>query len=188
MAPDLSPISTKTISVQKRVPFFVTKAAANGIMVNVERIPPLSTSQILQLQIWHGVTDPANGDNFQLYLLSLDSENPPDNGGVRSRNIWSSIQNWQQSAGGFLQQTIEHENMPIIGGAVHNTNLASRTREWFWSFFMVLSFGTFNHAAIGTLFIEHLLMQRRWPNDAYTFNVADSTNLEGITDIDMDTY
>lgn len=188
MAPDLTPNSTKLIVVQKKVSFRERKAIANGIWLNVERIPPLSTSRILQLQIWFGVRVPADLDEFELYLLALDNDNPPDIGGVRDRNLWGAHQLWAIATGGRGNQTLEHENLPILGGLFHNTAIATRTRDNFWSFFVQINAGDYTFITTGTCFIEHTLIQRRWGNDAYTFDIADSTNAEGITDIDMDVY
>lgn len=180
-------VTSKNIIVQKKVAFHARTAAADGVFLEIENIPPLSQSRVMQIQIWFGLVDVvANLDEFELYLMAMDVDNVPGLTGVRDRNVWGAIQKWHYETGGHAVQSIEHENVPVFAGAVDNTELATRRRDWKWVFYCNLVSGTFTLATLGSIVVEHTLIQRRYPNDAYTWNDdPGELNNEGISEIDM---
>lgn len=181
------PKSVKQITVTKRVPFRVASASA-GLFRVIERIPPLSISNVLHIQNWWGLNEtPVDDDVLELYLMAFDTDLPPDIIGVRDQALWSAAQRWAVGGGtGFAVQLLEHENSSVIAGAVANTELADRTRNFAWSFFLVNTSGS-SVLLLGTLVIQHTLFQRNWRSDSYTWNGdPDVVNRDGVSEVDMD--
>lgn len=167
---------------------FIRTAAIDGT-VRIVRIPPLSTSKALQLQIWFGLhDDPGDQEQFEIFLMSVDFDNLPDVAAMRQDSEWQAMQHWSHvGTPANAVQTITHENLVFFSTGVANVEVATRTRDYGWALLLIGDNANSSIAANGTLTTQIDYIVRTWGGDNSTFDTVEETK-DGLTDIDYDVW
>lgn len=196
----MAPIATRMITVVKSISFRFTGTPVTTLFGEIEQIPPLARSRAVHLSIDWGLDQaPETGRLVNAMMLPVDTANPPDLGAARALAQWQGQQSYQfvQNTGAgatvldavsqaiSVTQTMSHADVSIFSKGVQTISIEKRIRNTAWVI-MVASTAV-NQIYTGVLTVVHELMQRTYPNDAYTWNDdPDEVNQDGVSEIDMD--
>lgn len=142
-------------------------------------IPPLSSVELLEMDIKHGLNEPPTSTiGYELYLLFTDFAQLPDIAAARSRAIWSDAKRWYAvGTPAVIVQTITKEIIDWFNPEVKsNLDIRSRARNQGYVIIGIADQSSTDVLLLGVITYRITYVQRTWGDDNHTWSTADETH------------